>query len=49
MGLIELIALILIIMWLGGFGLHIAGSFIHILLVAAVIIFLVRFLRGRTI
>ena len=45
MGLIEIIALILFIMWIGGFALHIAGGFIHILLVIAIIVFLLRFIR----
>jgi hypothetical protein len=43
MGLLETIALILFILWIGGFALHIAGGLIHILLVAAVIVFLFRF------
>ena len=47
MGLIDIIVIILIVMWLGGFALHIAGGFIHILLVVAVIVFLVRFIRGK--
>jgi hypothetical protein len=45
MGIIEIIAVVLLIMWLGGFALHIAGAFIHILLVLAVIVFLLRFLK----
>ena len=45
MGLIEIIAIILIIMWLGGFALHIGGGLIHILLVVAVVVFLIRFIR----
>ena len=45
MGLVEIIALILLIMWIGGFALHIAGGFIHILLVIAIIVFLLRFIR----
>jgi len=45
MGVIEVIALILLILWLGGFALHIAGAFIHILLILAVIVFLLRFLK----
>lgn len=44
MGIIEIIAIVLLIMWLGGFFLHIAGSFIHILLVIAIILFLLRFI-----
>ncbi|HYK08662.1 MAG TPA: lmo0937 family membrane protein [Candidatus Eisenbacteria bacterium] len=45
MGIIEIIAIILLIMWLGGFTLHIAGGLIHILLVLAIVVFLLRFLR----
>lgn len=45
MGMIEIIAVILVVMWLGGFALHIAGGFIHILLVIAVIVFLLRFIK----
>jgi hypothetical protein len=45
MGIIELVAIILIIFWLGGFALNIGGNFIHILLVIAVVIFLVRLIK----
>ena len=48
MGLIEIIAIILLIMWLGGFALNIGGGFIHILLVVAIFVFLLRFIRGRS-
>lgn len=47
MGIIEIIVIILIVMWLGGFALHIGGGLIHFLLVIAVIVFLVRYIRGR--
>ena len=47
MGLIEIIAIVLLIMWAAGFALGIAGSFVHILLVVAIIVFLLRFIRGR--
>lgn len=45
MGLLEWIAIILIIAWLGGFILDIAGGLIHILLVIAIVLFLYRFIR----
>jgi hypothetical protein len=45
MGIIEIIAVVLLVLWLGGFALHIAGAFIHVLLVLAVIVFLLRFLK----
>ncbi|HZQ30091.1 MAG TPA: lmo0937 family membrane protein [Patescibacteria group bacterium] len=46
MGIIEIIVLILIAMWLGGFVLHIGGGLIHILLVIALVVFLLRFIVG---
>jgi hypothetical protein len=49
MGLLEVIALILVVMWLGGFTMHIAGGLIHLLLVVAVVIFLMRFFRRQTV
>jgi hypothetical protein len=44
MGILEIIAIVLIVLWLGGFGLHIAGKLIHILLVIAVILLLLHFI-----
>ncbi|MEI6399983.1 MAG: lmo0937 family membrane protein [bacterium] len=42
------IALVLLIIWLlGFFGLHLVGGFIHILLVVAVALFLIRIIRGE--
>jgi len=45
MGTIEIIAVILIILWLGGFALNIGGGLIHLLLVVAVVVFLLRFIK----
>lgn len=45
MGLIEIIAIVLLLMWIGGFSLHLAGGLIHLLLVLAIIVFLLRFIR----
>ena len=42
-----MIIIILIIMWLGGFALHIGGGLIHILLVIALIVLIVRLVSGR--
>ncbi len=41
------IAIILLILWVGGFALHVAGGLIHIVLVVAVIMFVLHFIRGR--
>jgi len=38
---------ILLILWLLGFSFHVAGSLIHLLLVAAVIVLIVNLITGR--
>ncbi len=43
------IAVILVILWLLGFGFHIAGGLIHILLVIAVIVVLIKLFTGRSV
>jgi len=46
--MLTTIAIILVVLWLLGFlGFHILGGFIHILLVIAVIMFLIRIIQGR--
>lgn len=47
MGILEIIAVLLIIGWALGLGLHIAGAFIHVLLIVAIILFVLRVLRGK--
>ena len=44
MGLIDIIVIVLIISWLGGFSLHVGGGLIHLLLVIALIVLAARFL-----
>lgn len=41
------IAVILLILWLLGFTLNVAGGIIHLLLVIALVVVVVQFLRGR--
>jgi len=44
------LALILLVLWaLGFFAFHVAGGLIHLLLVIAVIVVIVNFIRGRSI
>ena len=45
MGLLDIIIILLVISWLGGFSLHVGGGLIHLLLVIAVIVLIVRLLR----
>lgn len=44
MSLLDIIIIILIIAWLGGFSLHIGGGLIHLLLVIAAIVIIARLL-----
>ncbi len=41
------IAVILLVLWLLGFSLNVAGGIIHLLLVIALIVIVVQFLQGR--
>ncbi|MFA7000251.1 MAG: lmo0937 family membrane protein [Candidatus Paceibacterota bacterium] len=46
--MLTTIAVVLLILWLVGFiGFHVIGGFIHILLVIAIILFLIRIIRGE--
>ena len=38
---------ILLILWLLGFSFHVAGSFIHLLLVVAVVVLIINLISGR--
>lgn len=41
------IIVILVVLWLLGFSLHIAGSLIHLLLVVALVVFVINLISGR--
>jgi len=41
------IILILLILWLAGFGFHVGGSLIHLLLVIALIVLIYNLTTGR--
>lgn len=44
MSLLDIIIVVLIISWLGGFSLKVGGGLIHLLLVIALIVLVLRFL-----
>lgn len=44
MGLLDIIIVVLIISWLGGFSLKVGGALIHLLLVIAILVFVARLL-----
>ncbi|MFA5989022.1 MAG: lmo0937 family membrane protein [Sphingomonas sp.] len=45
--MLETIIIIILLMWVLGFSFHIAGGLIHLLLVVAVVVVLVRIIQGR--
>jgi len=48
--MLELIIIILVVLWaLGFFAFHVGGGLIHALIVIALIILIVRLLKGRKI
>lgn len=44
MGILDLIIVILLIAWLGGFSMHVAGGLIHILIIIAIVLLIMRLL-----
>jgi len=45
--MLETIIIILLLCWLFGIGLHIGGGLIHILLIVALVVVVLRLFRGR--
>ena len=45
--MLALIGILLIVVWVIGLFAHIAGGFIHLLLVIAAIMFVLHFMRGK--
>jgi Family of unknown function (DUF5670) len=41
------ILVILLVLWLLGFGFHVAGSLIHLLLVIALVVLVIQLVTGR--
>lgn len=44
MGILDIIIIVLVVSWLGGFAFKIGGGLIHLLLVIVLIIFIMRLL-----
>lgn len=44
MGILDLIIIILLIAWIGGFSFHVAGGLIHILIIIAIVLLVIRLL-----
>ncbi len=47
LSLLWTVAVVLVVLWVLGFSLHIAGSLIHLLLVAAIAVAIYNFAMGR--
>lgn len=45
MGILNIIVIILVVMWIGGFALDLIGDAIHVLLVIAIVVFALRFFK----
>ena len=46
--MLMIIAIVLVVFWLLGLFMHIAGGLIHIVLVIALIMFVLHLMRGRS-
>ena len=47
MSLIDVVILLVLLSWLGGFSLHVGGGLIHLLIVIALIMVIFRVASGR--
>jgi len=47
MDLLTLVIVVLVVMWLLGFGFHVGGGLIHLLLVIALVVLIYRLATGR--
>jgi hypothetical protein len=48
MGLLDILIVILVLSWIGGFTVHVGGGLIHLLLLIALILLIVRLVgRGK--
>ncbi len=47
MNLLWGVVVVLVVLWLLGFAMHVGGGLIHLLLVIAVVVIIVRLVTGR--
>ncbi len=48
MDALTIVIILLVILWAGGFGLHVGGGLIHLLLVIALIVLVVRLIQAKS-
>ena len=44
--MLGIIAIVLLVLWLGGFSLHLLGGAIHLLLIVALVLVIMHFFKG---
>lgn len=49
MSLLDILIVLLLLSWLGGFSLRVGGGLVHALLVAALVVLIIRLLQGRAV
>ncbi len=47
MSILDLVIVLLLLSWLGGFSLHIGGGLVHLLLVVALVVLVFRLATGQ--
>ena len=47
MGLLDIIIVLVLLSWIGGFAIHVGGGLIHLLLVIALVMVVFRLVTGR--
>lgn len=48
MSILDIVLVVLVVIWLFGWGVFHLGTIIHVLLLVAVVVLVVRLLQGRT-
>jgi hypothetical protein len=49
MSVLDIVIVILLLSWVGGFSMHVGGGLIHLLLVIALVTLVVRLIQGKRI
>jgi hypothetical protein len=47
MDALTIVVLVLVVLWAGGLGFHVGGSLVHLLLLVALIVLVVRLVQSR--
>lgn len=47
--MLDLLILIIVLMWVAGWGFNIGGGLIHLLLLIAIVVLAIRIIRGQSV